>query len=138
MQRLVPCVLLGCHVLCACWPCCCRCGCKTTDDTSRRTRVISGVDRSNNSPFYIIAFGATAVECPHQLKSSNRHTSCPGSRAGAPVCQRANPAVAVVRYSWCRAVGFLRAAVGCVCAVGLACAVCVLAMWLQVWLQDDT
>ena len=23
------------------------------------------------------------------------------------------------------------------CAVGLSCAVCVLAMWLQVWLQDD-
>ena len=34
---------------------------------------------------------------------TNRHTSCPGSRAGAPVCQRANPTVAVVRYSWCRA-----------------------------------
>ena len=80
---------------------------------------------------------ATAVECPHQLKPSNRHISCPGSRAGAPVCQRANPAVAVVRYSWCRALGFIRAAVGCVCAVGLTCAVCVLAMWLQVWLQDD-
>ena len=29
------------------------------------------------------------------------------------------------------------AAVGCVCAVGLSCAVCVLAMWLKVWLQDD-
>ena len=52
-------------------------------------------------------------------------------------CQRANPAVAVVRYSWCRAVGFIRAAVGYVCAVGLSCAVCVLAKWLQVWLQDD-
>ena len=36
-----------------------------------------------------------------------------------------------------RDVGFIRAAVGCVCAVGLSCAVCVLAMWLQVWLQDD-
>ena len=24
------------------------------------------------------------------------------------------------------------------CAVGLSCAVCVLAMWLKVWLQDDT
>ena len=138
MQRLVACVLLGCHVLCACWPCDCRCGCKTTDDTSRRMRVIPVVDGSNNSPFYIIAFGATAVECPHQLKPSNRNTSCPGSRAGAPVCQRANPAVAVVRYSWCRAVCFIRAAVGCVCAVGLSCAVCVLAMWLEVWLQDDT
>ena len=80
---------------------------------------------------------ATAVECPHQLKPSNRHTSCPSSRTGAPVCQRANPAVVVVRYPWCRAVGFIHAAVGCVCAVGLSCTVCVLAMWLQVWLQDD-
>ena len=24
------------------------------------------------------------------------------------------------------------------CAVGLSCTVCVLAMWLKVWLQDDT
>ena len=42
----------------------------------------------------------------------------------------------------------MRAAVGCVCAVGLrgwlrvccwaVIAVCVLAMWLKVWLQDDT
>ena len=79
---------------------------------------------------------ATAVECPHQLKPSNRHTSCPGSRAGAPVCQRTNPAVAVVRYLWCRAVGFIRAAVGSVCAVRLSCAVCVLAMWLQVGLSQ--
>ena len=61
----------------------------------------------------------------------------PGSRAGTPVCQRANPAVAVVRHSRCRAVGFIPAAVGCVYAVGLSCAVCVLAMWLQMWLQDD-
>ena len=79
---------------------------------------------------------ATAVVCPHQLKPSNRHTCCPGSRAGAPVCQRANPAVAVVRYSWCRAGGFIRAAVGCVCAVGQSCAVCVLAMRLQVGLSQ--
>ena len=42
----------------------------------------------------------------------------------------ANQAVAVIRYSWCRAVGFIRAAVGCVCAVGLSCSVCVLAMLL--------
>ena len=32
------------------------------------------VDRSNNSAFYIIAFGATAVKCLHQLKPSNRQT----------------------------------------------------------------
>ena len=68
--------------------------------------------------------------------SQDRHTYCPGSRAGAPVCQRANPAVAIIRCSWCRAVGFIRAPVGYVCTVGLSCAVCVLAMWLQVWLQD--
>ena len=49
----------------------------------------------------------------------------------------ANRAVAVIRYSWCRAVGFIRAAVGCVCAVGLSCAVCVQAMWLKMWLQDE-
>ena len=61
MQRLVACVLFGCHVLCACWPCVCRCGCKTTHDTSRRTRVIPVVDRSNNSLFYIIAFGVVGV-----------------------------------------------------------------------------
>ena len=61
MQRLVECVLLGCHVLCACWPCGCRYGCKTTHGTSRRTRVIPEVDRSNNSPFYIISFGAVGV-----------------------------------------------------------------------------
>ena len=30
-------------------------------DTSRRTRVIPVVDRSNNSSFYIIAFGAVEV-----------------------------------------------------------------------------
>ena len=62
--------------------------------------------------------------CPHQLKPSNRHTSCPGSRAGTPVCQRANPAVAVVRYSWCRAGGFIRAAIGCVCCWAVMCCVC--------------
>ena len=50
----------------------------------------------------------------------------------------ANQAVAVIRYSWCRAAGFIRAAVGCVCAVGLSCTAGVLAMWLKVWLQDDT
>ena len=37
-----------------------------------RVLIIPVVDRSNNSPFCIIAFGATAVECPHQLKPSNR------------------------------------------------------------------
>ena len=66
---------------------------------------------------------ATTVVCPHQLKPSNRHTSCPGSRAGTPVCQRAKPAVAVVRYSWCRAGGFIRAAVGCVCCWAVVCCV---------------
>ena len=54
VQRLCACVLLGCLVLCACWPCGCRCGCKTTDDTSRRTRVIPVVDRANNSPFLFL------------------------------------------------------------------------------------
>ena len=78
---------------------------------------------------------ATAVVCPHQLKPSNTHTSCPGSRAGAQVCQRANLVVAVVLYSSCRAGGFIRAAVGRVCAVGQSCAVCVLAMWPQVGLS---
>ena len=131
-----------------CWAvmCCARAGHVAAGVAARRHMIrpeervfiIPVVDRSNNSPFYVIASGATAVECPHQLKPSNRQTSCPGSRAGAPVCQRANPAVAVVRYSWCCAVGFTRAAFGCVCAVGLSCAVRVLAMWLQVWLQDDT
>ena len=51
----------------------------------------------------------------------HRHTSCPGSRAAVPVCQMAIPAVAVIRCSWCRAVSFIRAAVGCECAVGLSC-----------------
>ena len=74
-------------------------------------------------------------------QATDRHTSFPGSRAGAPVCQRVNPAIAVVRYWWCRAVGFIRAAVGCVCAVRLSRAVCALAIWhvaACVWLQDDT
>ena len=66
---------------------------------------------------------ATAVECPHQLKPSNRHTSCPGSRTGAPVYQRANPAVAVIRYWWRRAVGFIRTAIGCVCCWAVMCCV---------------
>ena len=61
MQRLVACVLLGCHVLCAFWPCGCRCGCKTTHDTSTRKRVKPIVDRSNSSPFIFIAFGAVGV-----------------------------------------------------------------------------
>ena len=39
-----------------------------------RALIIPVVDRSNNSPTYIIAFGATAVERPHQLKPSNRRT----------------------------------------------------------------
>ena len=30
-------------------------------ETSRRTRAIPVVDRSNNSPFYTIAFGAVGV-----------------------------------------------------------------------------
>ena len=55
-----------------------------------------------------------------------------------PVCQRANLAVPVIRYSWCHAFGFIRAKVDCVCAVGLSCALCVLVMQLQVCLQDDT
>ena len=58
--------------------------------------------------------------------------------ANTTLQEGANSAVAVICYLWCRAVGFIRAAVGCVCAVGLSCAVCVLAMWLKVWLQDDT
>ena len=73
-----------------------------------------------------------------KVRGQDRHTSCPGSRAGAPVCQRADPAVAVICYSICGAVGFIRAPVGCVCAVGLSCVACMLAMWLKVWLQDDT
>ena len=78
-------------------------------------------------------------EYPHQLKPSNRQTHIlPGLESRGAGRQRANPAVAVICYSWCRAVGFIRAAVGCVCAVGLPCAVCVLAMWLKMWLQDDT
>ena len=52
VQRFVACALLGCHVLCACWPCGWRCGCKTTHDTSRITRAIPVVDRSNSSPFF--------------------------------------------------------------------------------------
>ena len=51
--------------------------------------------------------------------------------ANTTLQEGANQAVAVIRYSWCRAVGFIRAAVECVCAVGLSCtAVCVQAMWL--------
>ena len=139
MQQLVACVLLGCHVLCACWACGCGCGCKMTDDTSRNTRVIPVVKHSSNPPNFLFLLVATAVQCPHQLKPSNTqtHTYRPGSRAGAPVCQRDILAVAVFRYSWCRAVGFIRAAVSCGCAVGLSCAVCVLAMYPPVWLQND-
>ena len=37
-----------------------------------RVLITPVVDRSKKSPFHIIAFGATAVECPHQLKPSNR------------------------------------------------------------------
>ena len=47
-----------------------------------------------------------------------------------PAFQRTNPAVAVNRYSRCHAVGFMREKVGCVRAVGLSCALCVLAMQL--------
>ena len=36
--------------------------------------IIPVVDRSHSSHFCIVAFGATAVECPHQLKPSNRQT----------------------------------------------------------------
>ena len=63
MQRLVACVLLGCHVLCARWPCGCMCVAarRHIHNTSRRTRVIPVVDRSNISAFYIIAFGAVGV-----------------------------------------------------------------------------
>ena len=64
------------------------------------------------------------------------HIFLPGLESRTPVCRRANPAVAVVRYSRCRAGGFRRAAVGCVCAVGQSCAVCVLAMWLEVGLSQ--
>ena len=39
-----------------------------------RVLIMPEVDRSNSSPFYIIAFCVTAVECPHQLKPSNRQT----------------------------------------------------------------
>ena len=53
------------------------------------------------------------------------------SRAGTPVCQRANPAVAVVRFhGGALEASYLQRLV--VCAVGQSCAVCVLAMWPQV------
>ena len=59
--------------------------------------------------------------------------------ANTTLQEGANQAVVAIRYSWCRAVGFIRAAVFCVCAVGLSyIAVCVQAMWLKVRLQDDT
>ena len=48
-------------MLCSCWPCGCRCGCKTTHDISRRTRDIPVVDRCNSPPLCIIAFGAVGV-----------------------------------------------------------------------------
>ena len=55
----------------------------------------------------------------------DRHISCPGSRAGAPVCQGANSAVAVIRYSWCLAVDFMHACRGWlrVCCWALMCCV---------------
>ena len=42
-----------------------------------RVLITQVVDRSNNSPIIYIstAFDATAVECPHQLKPSNRQTN---------------------------------------------------------------
>ena len=39
-----------------------------------RVLIIPVVERSNNPPFRTIAFGVTTVECPHQLKPSNRQT----------------------------------------------------------------
>ena len=67
-----------------CWAvmCCVRAGDVAAGVAARRhmirpeerVLIIPAVDRSNNSPTYIIAFGATAVECPHQLKPSNRQT----------------------------------------------------------------
>ena len=32
------------------------------------------IDRSKTPPIYITSLGTTAVECPHQLKPSNRQT----------------------------------------------------------------
>ena len=61
MQRLVACVLLGCHVCAVCvlvmWL---QVWLQDDHDTLRRTRVIPVVDRSN-LPFYFIAFGAVEV-----------------------------------------------------------------------------
>ena len=82
------------------------------------------------------AFNCTRLD---DLQSWHRlQTGLHDVSANTTLQEGANQAVAVIRYSWCRAVGFIRAADGCLCAVGLSCAVCVLAMWLNVWLQDDT
>ena len=45
-----------------------------TDDTSNLMRVIPVVDRFGNPPISIFVFVATAVQCPHQLKPSDRQT----------------------------------------------------------------
>ena len=58
---------VGLRVCCWAVQCCVRAGhvAAAVDarrhDTSRRTRVIPVVDRSNNSPFHIIAFGAVGL-----------------------------------------------------------------------------
>ena len=99
-----------------------------TDTIHKQIKYLLDNDRANN---YDLRVSKVRPNRPKQTHP------CPRSRAGAPVCQRANPDVVVICYSWCRAVGFIRAAVGCACAVGLSCAVCLLATWLQVCLQDD-
>ena len=94
--------------------------CTTSLITGQYEMIVTSLNLLN-----ILVSGGSSIHEPRPSRS----------RAGTPVCQRANPAVAVVRYSWCRAGGFIRAAVGYVCAVGQSCAVCVLTMWLQVGLS---
>ena len=82
------------------------------------------------------AFNCTRL---HDLRNwHHSQTVLDNVSANTTLQEGANQAVVVIRYSWRRAVGFIRAAVGCVRAVGLSCTVCVQAVWLKVWLQDDT
>ena len=81
MQQLVARVLLVCHVLCSCWPCGCRCGCKRADDTSRNTRVIPVVDRSSTPPFFLVCCYRSGVPSSTKTKQHTKTNISPGLKS---------------------------------------------------------
>ena len=92
------------------------------NERRQRVRGLEGVYSRGMTDCCAPASYYCGVPSSTETKQTDTHLARAREK-GRRVCQRANPAVAVVRYSWCRAGGFIRAAVGCVCCWAVMCCV---------------